>query len=157
MRRLSRTTTLRALGAAALASAVLAAAGCGSGSSDGDAEAGKQLFVQSCGACHALEDAGTTARIGPNLDDAFRAARQAGFEESQFEGVTRRWIQIGQAPMPRNIVVGQDADDVAAYVAAVAGTDEASAVGPAPDFDQVPRDPQADIIDATPDEPEGGE
>jgi cytochrome c oxidase subunit 2 len=31
---------------------------------------GKTLFTQSCGTCHALADAGTTAEVGPNLDEA---------------------------------------------------------------------------------------
>ena len=130
--------SLKAVGAAAIVGAALVAAGCGS-DSDADLEAGKQLFVQACGACHTLQDAGTEATIGPNLDDAFRASRQAGFKESQFEGVTLRWIEISQEPMPRDLVVGQDATDVAAYVARVAGTDEGSAVRPAPEFDRTPR------------------
>jgi cytochrome c oxidase subunit 2 len=31
---------------------------------------GKTLFTQQCGTCHALADAGTTAEVGPNLDEA---------------------------------------------------------------------------------------
>ena len=115
----------QAAAAAVLAAAGLALAGCGSiDSSAADQEAGRQLFIQSCGSCHALQDAGTTGRIGPNLDDSFRAARDVGFEESQFAGVTKRWIEIAQAPMPRNLVVGQDADDVASYVADWTATEQ---------------------------------
>jgi mono/diheme cytochrome c family protein len=109
----------------------MALAGCrfeGSSADTADIDNGKQLFIQSCGSCHVLNDAGTEGRIGPDLDDAFRASRQAGFRDSQFEGVTKRWIEISQAPMPRDLVVGQDADDVSAYVAQVAGTDEGSGV-----------------------------
>lgn len=141
--------TLRALrsrraaivGASIVAGAV-AFAGCsfeGSSADTADVDNGKQLFVQSCGSCHVLNDAGTTGRIGPNLDDSFRAARQAGFKESQFEGVTRRWIEISQAPMPRDLVVGQDADDVSVYVAQVAGTNEGSEVRAA--LPPAPQDP----------------
>ena len=32
------------------------------------AEAGKALFVSSCGTCHTLKDAGTAGAVGPNLD-----------------------------------------------------------------------------------------
>lgn len=141
--------------------AALVAAGCGAANVDtdnADVEAGKQLFVQSCGACHTLQDAGTQSAIGPNLDDAFRASRQAGFKESQFAGVTKKWIEIAQEPMPRDLVTGQDADDVSAYVARVAGTDENSAVREAPDVDLPPRygEPGGDDRGAPFAGPEGG-
>lgn len=36
---------------------------------DGDAlAAGRAVFVETCGACHTLSDAGTTGTIGPSLD-----------------------------------------------------------------------------------------
>jgi len=34
----------------------------------GDAAAGKEVFVANCGSCHTLADAGTIGNIGPNLD-----------------------------------------------------------------------------------------
>ena len=139
---MSRRQTLKGLGAVAIVGAAFVAAGCGAANVDtdnADVEAGKQLFVQSCGACHTLQDAGTQSTIGPNLDDAFRASRQAGFKESQFAGVTKKWIEIAQDPMPRDLVTGQDADDVSAYVARVAGTDESSALREAPERDLPPR------------------
>lgn len=37
----------------------------------------KSIFASSCGSCHALEDAGTSGTVGPDLDDA-----QPGLEES---------------------------------------------------------------------------
>jgi cytochrome c oxidase subunit II len=36
----------------------------------GGSAQGKTLFTQQCGTCHALADAGTTAEVGPNLDEA---------------------------------------------------------------------------------------
>ena len=36
----------------------------------------KELFVQTCGSCHALQDAATLGTVGPNLDDAFHGARE---------------------------------------------------------------------------------
>ncbi len=121
-----------ALAAIALGCGVTLAGCAGSG---GDAEAGKKKFA-ACAGCHTLEDAGATgssnpATGGPNLDDAFRQARQAGMPESQFAGVVHRWIQEAQPPMPRDLVTGQDAKDVAAYVASVAGKSPDSAVVPA--------------------------
>jgi mono/diheme cytochrome c family protein len=95
---------------------------------------GKEQFVSKCGACHVLERAGTTGVSGPNLDAAFRTARTEGFGESTFQGVVHQQIlnpsssdqvdpKTGKAlpGMPANIVTGDDAEDVAAYVASAAG------------------------------------
>lgn len=111
-----------------LGAAAATVAGCGA--AGGDLANGKTQFVGACGGCHTLADAGTTGTVGPNLDDAFRGAREQDFKQSTFEGVVRYWIegaeQRTQPVMPRNLVTGQDADDVAAYVAAVAGRDPES-------------------------------
>lgn len=119
-------------GLLALGAAAAVVAGCGG--SGGDVANGKEQFA-ACGGCHALADAGTTATVGPNLDDAFRASRRQGFDQSSFEGVVRYWIekpeQRTDPVMPANLVTGQDADDVAAYVAEVAGRDPESPPRPA--------------------------
>jgi cytochrome c oxidase subunit 2 len=39
---------------------------------------GKTLFTQQCGTCHALADAGTTAEVGPDLDNVL-AGKNADF------------------------------------------------------------------------------
>jgi uncharacterized cupredoxin-like copper-binding protein len=125
-----RTVRGWALGACAIGAAALFA-GCGSGLGDrGDNVInGKQLFVAKCGACHVLNRAGTKGVTGPNLDQAFARARQDGFGDSTFEGIVHRQIlQPGRRPqvdpatgksvqMPANVVKGEDARDVAAYVA----------------------------------------
>ena len=51
------------LALAALAGVVVAASGCGT--TNADTTRGRVLFVQKCGTCHALAQAGTTAQIGP--------------------------------------------------------------------------------------------
>jgi mono/diheme cytochrome c family protein len=111
---------------AALAAIALAASGCGT--STADVERGRTLFVQKCGTCHAMAQAGTTAQIGPDLDDAFAAARAAGEGGSTVEGIVIAQVENPRpgtdnpaVSMPANIVSGQDLDDVAAYVAAYAG------------------------------------
>src|SRR5207247_11203018 len=75
--------------------------------------------------CHALADAGSVANVGPNLDDAFAAMRASGqdthFSDSTIQNVVLDQIRIAAPPMPANLVRGQDAADVAAYVASVAG------------------------------------
>jgi mono/diheme cytochrome c family protein len=108
----------------------LALAGCGGDlgggglvSQGGDLGNGKQLFVERCGSCHTLADAGTQGEVGPNLDDAFSASRADGFKESTFAEVVRWQIAfpgIGLG-MPADLVTGTDADDVANYIARYAG------------------------------------
>ncbi len=123
------TTIRRRSIAGALATvAALTLGACGSVGTEGaDLDNGRQLFITGCGSCHIMEDAGTTGAIGPNLDDAFRGPRAEGYDDDHFAGVVEYWIanaeQIREPIMPRNIVTGQDARDVAAYVAIKAGAD----------------------------------
>jgi mono/diheme cytochrome c family protein len=73
-------------------------------------EHGRQVFIETCGSCHTLDAAGTTGQIGPDLGDI--PLDQAD---------VRRAIEIGgteSGTMPRNLVSGNDAADVAAFVAA---------------------------------------
>lgn len=111
---------------AALTAIALSASGCGTTSAD--VQRGRTLFIQKCGVCHAMAQAGTTAQIGPDLDDAFAAARAAGETESTIEGIVKAQVENPRpstgAPnvsMPADIVTGQDLDDVAAYVGKYAG------------------------------------
>ena len=98
--------------------------------SSGDKIHGKELFKQGCGSCHTLADAGTTGTIGPNLDYAFLQSRKDGLGEDTILQVVRDQMayavtkpSTGSPGMPRDIFTGQDADDVATYVASVAGLD----------------------------------
>jgi mono/diheme cytochrome c family protein len=106
------------------------AAGCGAVDtfSSGDASHGKALFVDKCGSCHTLANAETKGMIGPNLDEAFRYDRKQGFDESTIRDVVRGQIAYadektgtGKPGMPPKLYEGQDARDVATYVAKCAG------------------------------------
>ncbi len=115
-----------ALALAAFAVLALVATGCGTSSAD--EERGRLLFVQKCGTCHTMAQAGTTATIGPDLDDAFAAARESGQTGSTVEGITKAQVENPRpstdnpaVSMPANVVTGQDLEDVAAYVGAWAG------------------------------------
>lgn len=91
---------------------------------------GAVLFATRCGGCHTLSAAGTqgtgnrSARVqGPNLDqrtesydDALFAIRNGGFSG---------------AIMPQNIVVGEEAEVVARFVAAYAGREREGSSRPA--------------------------
>jgi mono/diheme cytochrome c family protein len=79
---------------------------------------GRDLFVDHCGSCHTLDAAGTVGQIGPNLEDiavneadVLHAIRTGGGSHSHGAGG-----RTGN--MPRNLVTGQDAKDVATFVAA---------------------------------------
>lgn len=116
------------LGTAAAVAALVALTGCDL-QENADTERGEQLFTQKCGSCHTLTAAGTNADIGPNLDFAFQAARATGMDQDTFEGVIEAQIENPRPAspedtevyMPANLVEGDDARDVAAYVASVAG------------------------------------
>jgi cbb3-type cytochrome c oxidase subunit III len=113
---------MRTFSALAALCVALIASGCGNDSKT-DLANGKTLFVEKCGACHQMARAGTNGTIGPNLDDAFRQARRDGMATT-IEGVTLeqiKWPSQKLYPpelnMPKDIVTGLDAKDVAAYVA----------------------------------------
>jgi len=102
------------------------AVGCGAVGrvTSGDAATGKQLFQQKCGGCHTLANAGTTGTIGPNLDDAFAADKAQGFHLSTMRDLVRGQIAYpesdpgtGHPGMTPNLLHGQQARDVAWYVA----------------------------------------
>lgn len=139
------------VGACTILLAVLAASGCGtvglSEAGEGNAARGKTLFEQKCGSCHTLADAGTKGQIGPNLDDAFLQSRADGLGESTIRSVIRGQIEYpvkepstgspgmpgpdtllpeckdGRDDEPQGCVADQNqaAEDIAAYVASVAG------------------------------------
>lgn len=124
-----------------------ALAGCDA-SEDAELDRGRALFIVKCGSCHTLAEADTSGPGGPNLDAAFARARADGMDNDTIEGVTQgqianpREINIpeddplySQVYMPAEIVTGQDAEDVSAYVATVAGVPGAAPpqLGKAPD------------------------
>jgi mono/diheme cytochrome c family protein len=117
----------RRLLALSLVGAVLLLAGCGgeetTGLTGADMTKGKALFAQNCASCHALADAGSLAQVGPNLDQAWAYSCRQGFEQETFYDIVLSQIDLAAPPMPADLVEGQDAVDVAAYVASAAAKD----------------------------------
>ena len=111
--------TPRTLVALVASGAALLAAGCGS--DEPDLANGKKLFVGegTCGSCHALERAGTKGTTGPDLDMSFVQLLRDGMERSTIEGTVLNQIEHPRrsSSMPPALVKGDDARDVAAYVA----------------------------------------
>ena len=79
----------------------------------GAAGAGAALFTQDCASCHTLSAAGAKGTVGPNLDQLKPSAKVV--LAALHNGGS------GSGTMPKDIVVGKEAQDVADYVAKVAG------------------------------------
>ena len=77
-------------------------------------EHGRQIFGQRCNNCHTLAAARTQGKVGPNLD---QLKPPAALVLNAIETGRMR----GNGTMPAGIVSGKDAQDVAAFVGAVAG------------------------------------
>jgi mono/diheme cytochrome c family protein len=75
---------------------------------------GRTVFAQKCSTCHTLAASNAVGKVGPDLD-VLRPMSALVLNAIQ-QGRAR-----GQGQMPAGLVTGQDARDVAGYVAAVAG------------------------------------
>ncbi|HEY5815895.1 MAG TPA: c-type cytochrome [Solirubrobacterales bacterium] len=124
-----------AIATAALAALALAACGFGeegiSVSKDDPNYNGAVLFATHCSGCHTLSAAGTQGTgnrsvraQGPNLDQRTETYDDALFaiQNGGFSG----------AIMPQNIVVGDEAEALARFVAKYAGSEAEEAQRPAP-------------------------
>jgi mono/diheme cytochrome c family protein len=122
-----RLPTLGTLAALPLCAAALALAGCGEegievAKSNPDYE-GAALFVEHCSGCHTFTAAGTQgsatdvssreSKDGPNFD------QRKETEEDVIYAIENGGFSSG--PMPQNIVTGEDAQKIAAFIAKYSG------------------------------------
>jgi len=77
-------------------------------------EHGRQIFGERCNNCHTLAAARTQGKVGPNLDELKPPSALV------LNAITTGRMR-GNGTMPAGIVSGKDAQDVAAFVGAVAG------------------------------------
>jgi mono/diheme cytochrome c family protein len=113
----------RSLAAVALSALVVVVlGGCAVKHPTANVVQGKVLFTSKCGSCHTLAHANTSGTTGPNLDDVFARDRVDGVKSTSIQGLVSYWIQYpnNQGVMPAGLYKGQDAENVASYVAAVA-------------------------------------
>ncbi|HMH47177.1 MAG TPA: cytochrome c [Solirubrobacteraceae bacterium] len=85
-------------------------------------ERGRELFARSCAVCHTLAATKSVGRIGPNLDVRVGAdiSTAAGRKALVLSAITEgRARGLGQ--MPAGLYQGKEAEQVADFVAAVAG------------------------------------
>ncbi len=86
---------------------------------------GRMLFGQHCGVCHTLAAANTNGKVGPNLDQLRPPASLV------YNTINHGCVQnpppgspqacLGYGTMPAGVIEPEDAKDVAAFVARVAG------------------------------------
>ena len=88
---------------------------------------GRELFGQHCGVCHTLAAANAVGKVGPNLDTIKPAASLVlhtinnGCVPNAPNGSAEQCL--GEGVMPANVVTGRNAQDVANFVAKVAGNE----------------------------------
>ncbi len=88
---------------------------------------GRTLFAKNCNTCHTLAASHGAGKVGPNLDALISGINGASPAETTKNRVTfiKDAITNGRArgsgQMPAELLDGQDEQDVAAFVAKVAG------------------------------------
>ena len=93
---------------------------------------GAELFVERCSGCHTLKAAGTQGsavqankreyKDGPNFD------QRKETKENVLYAIRNGGYSSG--PMPQNIVVGEDAEAVAEFVAKYSGSERTATASP---------------------------
>jgi mono/diheme cytochrome c family protein len=90
-------------------------------------KSGRELFGEHCGVCHTLAAANAVGKVGPNLDTLKPAQSTVlntinnGCLPNPPKGSNAGCL--GQGVMPAAVVEGRDAQNVAAFVAKVAGNE----------------------------------
>jgi mono/diheme cytochrome c family protein len=81
---------------------------------------GAELFGRRCSLCHSLKAANAVAKVGPDLDAL------APNEKFVLDAI-EKGRSNGNGQMPAQIYTGEDAEDVAKFVAKSVGADDSSA------------------------------
>ena len=85
-------------------------------------DTGQELFVTNCGSCHTLYRAGTDGVVGPNLDELLAPPSPTPPDPATIKPRVLNAVENGvQGRMPAGILTGAQADEVAEFVAQVAG------------------------------------
>jgi mono/diheme cytochrome c family protein len=86
---------------------------------------GREVFGQRCGLCHTLAAANSVGKVGPNLD-VIQPTEQLVLHTIMYGCLPNpptgsQEACLGEGVMPADVIQGQDAEDVAKFVARVAG------------------------------------
>ena len=82
---------------------------------------GRELFGERCANCHTLQAANAVAQVGPNLDDLLASQTDPAKRKALVLDAIHNGRARGNGNMAADLVEGQDADDVAAFVAKATG------------------------------------
>jgi hypothetical protein len=88
---------------------------------NGSEVTGRESFATHCATCHTLHAANAVGKVGPNLDLLVGTLNESPSAKVGYVRGAIRSGFAGQGQMPPRLVVGQEASDVAQFVAAVAG------------------------------------
>lgn len=88
---------------------------------NGQEQKGRELFAHACVVCHTLAAVKSVGRIGPNLDVLVGGIATAADRRALVLNTILEGQAAGLGNMPAELYVGREAEDVADFVAAVAG------------------------------------
>jgi mono/diheme cytochrome c family protein len=86
-----------------------------------EAASGRTTFAKYCSTCHTLKASNAVGKVGPNLDALIGGINGTKQQRALILDAIKNGRANGRGQMPAGVVDGQDAQDVASYVAAVAG------------------------------------
>jgi cytochrome c553 len=79
---------------------------------------GRAMFAKTCSTCHTLDGSKSVGRVGPNLDNLVVGVQN---KKAFVLDAIAKGRANGNGQMPAGLLYGKEANDVASYVAAVAG------------------------------------
>lgn len=82
---------------------------------------GRSTFAKYCSTCHTLKASNAVGKVGPNLDVLIGGINGTKQQRALILDAIKNGRANGRGQMPAGVIDGQDAQDVASYVAAVAG------------------------------------
>jgi mono/diheme cytochrome c family protein len=82
---------------------------------------GRELFAHTCVVCHTLAAVKSVGRIGPNLDVLVGGISSVQARRALVLSTILEGRALGKGNMPADLYEGKEAEDVASFVAAVAG------------------------------------
>ncbi len=91
-----------------------------------------EIFAQRCGACHTLDVIGSEGSADIVNKREYKDGPNFNERAETYEGVLYAIRNGGfsSGPMPQNIVVGKEAEDLARFVAKYSGRDQEQTVAP---------------------------
>lgn len=105
-----------------------ASAGVGGVHLNANQQKGRELFAHTCNLCHTLAGAAAVGRTGPDLDVLIPTIGESLPEKQRYEARKAYILSAilegrarGKGQMPKLLFQGNEAEDVAAFVAVIAG------------------------------------